>query len=124
MNSKEEIIAGNKLIAEFMGLEKDGNFWYKPTGNTEGLMYTNKYSKLKYHSSWDWLMPVVEKIEKVELPENVVIEVGIWANQCEIGTVHQTKETFMIAGSTGKDKISFVFEAVVEFINWYNQNKK
>lgn len=38
----------NKLIAEFMGAV--GSPMYKP-------------NEMKYHSSWDWLMPVIEKIE-------------------------------------------------------------
>ena len=50
----------NKLIAEFMGLpivEHDG-MWYNPED-------TNM--KFNYDTSWDWLMPVVEKIEKLEV---------------------------------------------------------
>ena len=69
MAHNEEIIEGNKLIAEFEGLEQDGNYWYRPTGNTEGLMYTHKYRRLEYHTSWDWLMPVVEKIKDTVLIE-------------------------------------------------------
>ena len=45
----------NKLIAEFMGLyEKHplGSFFIN------GSWYAEH--EFKYHSSWDWLMPVVE----------------------------------------------------------------
>lgn len=51
----------NEMIAEFMG------------GKTTTIMHTVKIdhgiyhvSKLRYHTSWDWLMPVVEKIERLE----------------------------------------------------------
>lgn len=50
---------GNKLIAEFMGI---------PIGKRTGeylddrLEFPSGADKLKYHSSWDWLMPVVKRI--------------------------------------------------------------
>lgn len=79
----------NKLIAEFMG---------------------DKFSdvaEMKYHTSWDWLMPVVEK--------------------CLVGEAEQSEE---ISNTTIKNiyegicnqDISFAYQAVVEFINEYNQN--
>ena len=51
----------NKLIAEFMGISIDGEFAYiEDEGNPlEEVMPINK---LNYHTSWDWLMPVVQKI--------------------------------------------------------------
>src|SRR4051812_9002764 len=61
---------GNKLIAEFDG-KTPVSFLDKSTNCVfEGWVWIeNGKSKqanyLKYHSSWDWLMPVVEKIEKL-----------------------------------------------------------
>ena len=53
----------NKLIAEFMGMT-----YYIP--NDDSLMvekapigsFITPTESLKYHESWDWLMPVVQKI--------------------------------------------------------------
>tara|TARA_B100000768_G_C10922653_1_gene226275 strand:- start:230 stop:493 length:264 start_codon:yes stop_codon:yes gene_type:complete len=50
MTNKER--KDNKLIAEFMDLRNTGMSIYKE-------------SDYKYYKSWDWLMPVVEKIEQV-----------------------------------------------------------
>ena len=43
--------ANNKIIAEFMGVDQ------------VDIDYAiNEHGQLKYHLSWDWLMPVVQKI--------------------------------------------------------------
>ena len=66
--TQEEIIKNNKLIAEYMGLEK-GVAYYIPnyekhckfSYDTTNLFFPEE---LKYHESWDWLMPVIEKLAK------------------------------------------------------------
>jgi len=47
----------NKLVAEFMEVvfHDDENQYYNSDGLYIGL-------NLQYHSSWDWLMPVIQKI--------------------------------------------------------------
>jgi hypothetical protein len=64
----------NKLIAEFMGAV--GTPMYNPTewdiyitgyldvdSNDEKAQHFYTPSEMKYHTSWDWLMPLIEKIE-------------------------------------------------------------
>ena len=51
----------NKLIADFMQLRFENNQYYTPTYNS-GEWLTE--SELQYHTSWDWLMPVVQKCFK------------------------------------------------------------
>lgn len=69
---EKEIIEGNKLIAEFMGgiykispitLEEDREKIY--LGKDEEIFQINprhERHSLKYNTSWNWLMGVVEKI--------------------------------------------------------------
>lgn len=73
--SKKEILKNNKLIAEFMGYIYSGHAKAWGIGNAKnigermfnGKMYKNvikaeKFEeKLFFHSSWDWLMPVIAK---------------------------------------------------------------
>ena len=51
-------IENNKMIAEFMGLEMLNDLQIK-TPKDGGIFL----SELKYHTSWDWLMPVIKKIK-------------------------------------------------------------
>jgi hypothetical protein len=50
------IIEGNKLINDFMGVDIDAKY-YTPIIHRE---------KGRYHNSWDWLMPVLEKISNLK----------------------------------------------------------
>jgi len=85
----------NKLIAEFMGLEtSDGCYFEHLT--KEGNRELIHHILLKYHTSWDWLMPVVHNIKETDLDFDV-LEIGL--------------------------PIYDVYKAVVEFIKDYNQNK-
>jgi len=52
----------NKLIAEFMGYQLeivDGEFYATKDDMLECLCVEEE---LHYHTSWDWLMPVVNRI--------------------------------------------------------------
>jgi hypothetical protein len=60
----EDVQEGNKLIAEFMGYKRNdgysGDFARLKHWNIEPFGWHDD-EQLKYHSSWDWLMPVVKK---------------------------------------------------------------
>ena len=84
----------NKLIAEFMRLEiiNADIILYA----LDGIAYP--INKLEYHTSWDWLMPVVQKCYKIDNEEGF--------------------DNLVDAVSTLD--IEATYKAVVEFIN---QNK-
>lgn len=100
----------NSLIAEFMGIVfyDDENQWYD---SNEGIFLG---STLEYKTSWDWLMPVVGKIE--ELKGNAIdIEVG-----CSCTIFYLDK---IIAQGYGSTRHA-TYKAVVQFIQWYNSQPK
>lgn len=106
-----KITEGNKLIAEFMSIEfKDVGYSNKMASINGGFYFANE---LKYHTSWDWLMPVVEKIENLH---DGYMLVEISDEKCYIGYGSFYQNT-----ATAETKIQAVYGAVVEFIKWYNQ---
>jgi hypothetical protein len=116
--SKEEIIEGNKLIAVFDGYRVIKNHpeyeWactYHPTIDLAAVAD----HQLKFHSSWGWLMPVVEKIEASDIGGLVSIY-GIF---CTISD--EDIPTF--TSRDGKTKIENTWLTIIQFIKWYNENK-
>lgn len=107
MNTQEN----NKLIAEFMGAEKThiqsvGDI-YCPVPSKNGSEYEDK---LQYQTSWDWLMPVVDRIETLsgKLPTH-------------IGNIPNDED--WESNNFLSTNINATYKAVVEFINQYNKNQ-
>lgn len=104
--SEQEIIDNNILIAEYMNYPKDG-FFYSINVFNLTTYNTRKHHKeqLCFHLSWDWLMPVLDKImdttdEQVKAFEGLVIfELGLGTSLTE------------------------VYAEIINYIKWYNENK-
>ena len=58
----------NKLIAEFMGFQKTDIGWYDSNEIVPPMYDGNTFDEyeLSFDTSWDWLMPVVEKISDIK----------------------------------------------------------
>jgi hypothetical protein len=117
---------GNKLIAEFMGATPC-IVRIKSIGDEQGYEcdeYKLPISELEYHSSWDWLMPVVEKI--VNEVDN---EMGWWEAYSEKPFGHQVeiwgRDVLepIIRVHSKTSLLEATWQAVVQFIQWYNQSK-
>jgi hypothetical protein len=106
----------NKLIGDFMDIRNTGLSVYKE-------------SAYKYHESWDWLMPVVEKIEEIAIDdghrnqyERLTVkehryQVDMGYTQCSI---HDHVRDGVIASADMGTKLLSTHRAVVEFIKEYN----
>ena len=110
--TQEEIIEGNKLIAEFMGYELAG------PGFPSGYFVNNDYfhfENLKFHTSWNWLMPVVEKIESLGMQ--------FWIGKYASSVTHEKIGDLEIH-EKGNDKLIVIYNLSVKVIQWYNQQKQ
>ena len=84
---------GNKLITEFM------------KNKPPKIIWADSY----YHNSWDWLMPVVSKVRKI--------------NNAINKTAHDDCGDKDILDGLMVIKIGLVYDGVVKFIEWYNKQK-
>lgn len=141
-----EIEEGNRLIAEFMGFPPRqstiGEIWPEPKNSF--FVHDNP----QYHSSWDWLMPVVEKIgnlktrrpdgKELSMFSKISTDIG-WdgyynrGRMSIIGTMtfcrtesipreYTTVDVPHIVqyGENKEPIIEVVWRVVVQFIQWYN----
>lgn len=131
---KEDILKYNPLIAKFMGYEYEIGEETQPRGwytlikstlisdTTHREYLCRNDLEMKYHKSWNWLMDVVEKIE-----ENTPYKINILECECEIYSI--VSDGFITSKNSIIDKyrdtkIEAVYEAIVEFIEWYNSKNK
>lgn len=143
----QKLLIGNRLIAEFMGykIENKGyqtleyhssneSSWVDREGeivtlngqevsDSDNEPYFN-LEDLPFNESWDWLMSVVEKIENLEKLAGTVF---IIQNHCTIKSNMLGDKTVM--SNRGQcyqeenSKLSNSYSAVIEFIEWYNDQK-
>lgn len=124
----KEQIEGNKLIAEFCGwtiepgMEDHEDPYYNQPQKDGYIPAMVLASNLRYHSSWDWLMQVVGKIETDGSQETGHNEIHITENTCEIFRMSYVKPQFK--NFDNKSKISAVWKTVVQYIQWYNTQKQ
>ena len=130
------ILTGNKLIAEFMGgIYNINPVNLKPYDDKIVLNNVTKYFEnrgfgdyIKYHKSWSWLMPVVDKIEGIKDIHHGYFGVYINSNSCTIqGTNLRTnvkqEPPIYYSEFTLDNKLKSTYIAVIEFIKWYNNEK-
>ena len=92
----------NKLIAEFMGFTKDSKDLYLIDDynlRSEDEYQATYVHEMKFHTSWDWLMPVVYEIDDLFGEDDDIND--------RINKVHNAVLQF---------DMEIVYRAVVEFI--------
>ena len=90
----------NKLIAEFMGLD---SFKDSLASLHQGKINVDVdvYEQAQYHTSWDWLMPIVESIfERLDSRDD---------------SANEIKKGMLVCSRNN------TYKAVVEFIKQYNK---
>ena len=145
METTQQTIENNKLIAEFMGYDANKvevtipKFKRLIAFNTQSIKETSikcfessifKFNELEFHSSWDWLMPVVEEIEqnkkyfKKELQLNITKYSVCWQTIDNEALILSPNVFHKYGTYAGVEKLQAVYNSVIDFINWHNKNKQ
>ena len=120
-------IENNKLIAEFMGhTPMTMNEYHNRDNclNDDNILWIDE--QCYYDSKWDWLMPVVEKIEEIALEEvkgsYKIHRYRIDTSYCQCNIVDTKTDEIIIENDA--PKLTAIYLSVVEFIKLNNKNKK
>lgn len=111
---QKEIEKGNEAISLFMGLGYKGNpdLHHKPFARH----IITSAANLEYHSSWNWLMLVIDEIESDDRFGEPIV--SITADGCTIFGQHEHPPYINKHG--WGNKIESTFYAVVAFIKYHN----
>lgn len=138
----EEILEYNRRCAEFLNWKQclthefdkygycqtvDGFITpFKNTIANEQLMsynqtdYEHTIGHLQFHSDWNWIMEVVEAIEKSKYEVHIFAHYNwIEPNRCVI----QNWENMEIVHIANDSKKEAVVQAINQFLIWYKENK-
>lgn len=141
---EKDIAVGIKLIAEFMDMVPcdrpyEGAYMAMPSEKEDGFVdfvesqmgENDLYVYPKFDSSWDWLMPVIQRATKVELPNGQYgkhIDFSISFNDEATGWIFWTRgvpgdqnqpQSYHRSDNTLLD----AFRAVVDAILFVNSHK-
>lgn len=125
----------NKIIAEFMGcylvyddpINYPEGYWHNDSSERN---YPTNIEDFEFHNNWNWLMEVVEEIESLGYITRIT------HRKSDVGFFHEmvvTNNSIIVAETLEKltwinnaenySKMEAVYEACINFINWYNKNK-
>jgi hypothetical protein len=133
----EEILEYNKRCAEFLSKKT------KVYSDTPALVYYNfnnsmlLIEEMKFHSDWNWIMEVVEAIEKTkchfhinthwnEFNEHNYSQVTIHKEAGEMAknrsAIYNTVDIYKHHSPTSTSKKEAVIHSINQFLIWHNSN--
>lgn len=98
--TNKDSVKNNKLISEFMKFENVGKSHYEVV--LPHCTIIRPLFNMRFASSWDWLMPVVEKIEQSR------------------EDIYDIEEFLLIRDELASARINTTYKSVIDFIKWQN----
>lgn len=114
----DEVLEGNYLIAGFMSLANR----IEDAASLGG----GGYPACRYHESWDWMMPVADKINAMGKAYSLAIFKNYVSLTIEKGgkfykDFAYSNAEYITAEQTGKVAM---FKLLVSFVKWQNEQEK
>lgn len=117
-------LENNKLLAEFIGKKVITRSEFNPSIHTgEDLVGVYEIIEhTEYHRNWNWLMPIVMQINIID---NYRYTIQI--NSMDVYIYDNLKGGYIFMSECKwqpDELLNSVYEAIVEFIKWYNKQNK
>jgi len=121
----EEILEGNKLIAVFMDWTKSPVHGWLPNGKEDRWNYGGDETLL-FHDSWDWTMPVADKINAMGKAYSLAVFKSYISLTIEKGgkfykDFSYSHAEYITSEQTGKEAM---FKLLVSFVKWQNEQER
>lgn len=115
----------NILIADFLGWveQTDSNKrWFGSFTDKNFIIHKNNNKEpLLFHSDWNWLMLVVDKIESLETSNGNTFTIDF--HRDSVLVFEYGKYTNEIVFTEGLGRMQNLYNACIAFVEWYNDNK-
>jgi hypothetical protein len=112
---RQTAVSGSALIAEFMKDEQCAPYWINLRAGVEGEYYT---------TSWNWLMPVLEKICRLKIGDG--IKTVDYPNLRTFGMINEETGGIMVRLNgfrvfEAETLIEATLLSVVDFLEWWSK---
>ena len=114
-------LENSKLIADFIGADLLKDL----LSDNNGFININVdiYEQCKFHSDWNWLMEVVEKIHSMQSYGVFINPNGTYIQDEDDKIICMTFKNEEVNGEIiSSSNIEATFNCCVEFIKWYNNH--
>ena len=98
--------------------------WSVPAGTPSSYISQAKIGIFNYHNSWECLIPVIEKIENIEIDDEVyrfVIHKNTSIIEAQLVFFQPSSIWHIHLKNEGINKIDATYKSIIQFINWYQK---
>lgn len=119
----------NIMLAEYLKWDKKDNFYFKtafiiPHLSNGEETNIHSFEDLRFHTSWDWLMTVVEAVNKDVLNMDIIWNGVVIKKDIVHVYARDYNTSYAVGKGDGKyDNLkNCVYNAVTDFVEWKNQD--
>ena len=124
--TQEEILEYNKRCADFLGWKLENGTTCLYFHDKRPIGQTWDYKDMRYHSDWNWIMEVLQKITSTGYNWELIDFNGTAEEEefmrCSIFNLDITKPLYKFK-STSSDAKKAVVETINQFLIWHEENK-
>ena len=116
------VLLNTKTVETIHGSQHDVSIsmWKIPDCVPLGDENIAKIGIFKYNRDWNWLMPVVEKIENMKQEDGSCFRFNIRTKTCSFQHSDYDNNLLLFSEFSATNKITAIYECVLAFVDYYN----